>query len=247
MLFIPFLVWICLGWNLKAFALMGCRAKQEKSAFAANRNSGMKIPSDYKIRRDNITNTITYLKGDLTRELGENKDFELLRIDGSKEEIALAFISAYRSDFHLTDPRNELVVKKAETDDRGIHHLQFQQVYEGVPIRAAEINVHIKDENRVYLIQGRYIPTPENLDINPEIDLKRACAIVSDYLNLSKAPDCKEERIIYVDSSKKPHLCYRIVAVSSPMKGWEVFVDANTGDIIEKLPVIRTQGIDADG
>lgn len=70
----------------------------------------------------------------------------------SAEGRALAFIDAYGSAFGLTRDRVRLFREPA-TDAMGMEHVRLQQIAQGVPVRGAELVVHLKG-SRVIAANG---------------------------------------------------------------------------------------------
>ena len=45
--------------------------------------------------------------------------------------------------------------------------------------------------------------------------------------------------MIFSAAGKAPHLAYRVLASLSVAEGWEVMVDAQTGEVLQKLSTIQ--------
>jgi Zn-dependent metalloprotease len=201
----------------------------------------MKLPQDAIIKNDKINKTIIFLKGNnLSANLENNENFKALLSSNKYTEIALAFLCANHSLFQLVAPSDELSVKAEIKDDLGFTHIKFQQSYKGVSVWASEINLHLNPQNQVYLIQGRYIPTPESVNIQPVLTEKDAMGIVAEKLGKDRSvcPGCRCEIIIFADTNVAPCLSYRIEATPSLTEGWEFFIDANSGAVLNKLPTV---------
>jgi len=201
----------------------------------------LKLPSNTVIKRDEKNETIIFLKGkNLSKELERDKEFQNLQSKDLFPEIALAFLSANRSLFKIVEPRDELTVKSTTTDEIGLTHVKFQQIFNGLSVWACEINIHLNQAKHIYLIQGRYIPTPADVDINPVLQEKDVKRIVSENLGVdgSKCSECRSEMIICTALDGEPCLAYRIVATPRVTEGWEFIIDATTGEVLEKLPTV---------
>jgi Zn-dependent metalloprotease len=201
----------------------------------------MKLPKDAIIKIDDKNKTVLLLKGkNLSEKLERDEKFQTLQSKGQYVEIALAFISANHSLFQLASPPEELSVKSLQTDDLGFTHMKFNQAYQGIPVWPGEINLHINQQNQVYLIEGRYIPTPVKVNTHPVISEKEAMDIVAEKLSQpkTKCPECHSEIIIFSDTGADPCLTYRIKANPSLNEGWEFFINAASGQILQKLPTV---------
>ena len=200
------------------------------------------LTPDATLLRDENNGTIIYLKGQkLSGILESEKHFRELRTKNNAAEIATLFITVLRHEFRITDPRNELVVTSVSTDDLGLTHVRFIQVYQRVPIAYSEIIVHLDRENHVYLVNGRYIPTPESLNTRPEITPAEAKDIVSSDLQKDVSDALREplELIIFPQSETGARLAFRIEILMRVDEGWVYFIDAVNGKILERRTLIQ--------
>ena len=200
------------------------------------------LPARAEIRRDPRLGTITFLKAsNLSERLEHDPDFAQLQASKQFGGLARAFIHAYRADFRLTQPANEFRVHSVKTDNLGLTHVRLQQTFHDVPVWAAELVVHLNADTQVYLIQGRYIPTPHNLSTDPGLTKQAALQRAADHLGHphTECLKCQVDLVIFAVEGKAPHLAYRVLASLSVAEGWEVMVDAQTGEVLQKLSIIQ--------
>ena len=178
----------------------------------------------------------------LSEHLEHDPDFAQLQASKQFGDLARAFIHAYRADFRLTQPANEFRVQSVETDTLGLTHVRLQQTFQGIPVWAAELVVHLNADTQVYLVQGRYIPTPHKLSTDPGLTEQAALQRAADHLGrpLTRCLKCQADLVIFAAEGKAPRLAYRVLASLSMAEGWEVMVDAQTGEVLQKLSTIRT-------
>jgi len=210
-------------------------------------NINMMLPSDAIIRRDVNNETIIFLRAsNLSAGLEEDKSFRELQTKNLPAQIALAFLTVHRSIFKLIRPSDELTVSSVDTDNLGLKHVRFQQVFKGIRVWACEMIIHLDRSNHVYLMQGRYIPSPVDVAIRPLLSEGEAFGIVAGNLK-NIGPDCRKcrsELIIFAQSEgKPPRLAFRVLAEPSIAEGWAYVIDAETGDILEKVPTVYHNGI----
>ena len=199
------------------------------------------IPAD--IRRDPRLGTITFLKApDLSAYLQHDADFAQLRASKQFGDIARAFIAAYRDEFRFTEPAQELRVESVETDALGLTHVRLQQTFHNIPVWAAELLVHLNADTQVYLVQGRYIPTPRNLSTQPSLTDQAALQRAADHLGkpLTGCLKCQTTLVIFASDDIAPRLTYHVSILLSLTEGWEVMIDAQTGEVLQKLSAIQT-------
>lgn len=221
----------------------GCGAKKTEINPMANfANMDMKLPEDAVIRRDMTNQTIFLIQGeDLSKNLSKNKIFKELVSNNQHEDIAIAFIMAYRSLFKLRQPDKELKVKTSSIDDLGNRHIKFGQIFKKIPARACEIIIHMNKKNRIYKAQGRYIPTPENMNVNPVLEQKQALENTARTLeSKTGCPECSVKLVIFAPPSDQPRLAYEIHTARGLTDRWVFMVDATDGKILQKRSLIRT-------
>ncbi len=202
------------------------------------------LPAQAEIRRDPRLGTITFLKApNLSERLEHDPDFAQLQASQQFGDLARAFIHAYRADFRLTQPANELQIHSVKTDDLGLTHVRLQQTFHGVPVWAAELIVHLNADAQVYLVQGRYMPTPRGLSTDPELTKQAALQRAADHLGrpLTECLKCQAELVIFAAEGKAPRLAYHVRALLSVAEGWEMMIDAQTGEVLQKLSAIQTR------
>ncbi len=230
------LLWYLCMLEISAFS-MSCAGLKSASNLDCFMNVEMKLPHDALIQRNTKDQTILLLKGNnLSEELEKDQRFKTLQSKNQYTDMALAFMAAYHGMFQLAFPPQELAVTSVQTDDLGFTHIKFQQQYKAIPVWAAEINLHFNPQNHIYLIQGRYIPTPLHVTVHPVLSENQAMHIVAENLKKTKCPGCGSELIIYHDEDMAPCLAYLIKASLSPVEGWDFFIDAMTGNVLKKLP-----------
>ncbi len=201
----------------------------------------VKLPLNATIKRNKFNDTITYLKGEnLSEGLETDQFFSELQTKDLFSDIASAFISANAQLFRIDQPAGELVTPSVNEDDLGFKHIRFQQVFKGIPVRAAEINVHLDKHNHVYLVQGNYIPTPVDIDIKPVVSGGDVERIVTENLKIqhSQNDQYHSEMIIFSSPEKSPCLAYRAFITVTASQAWEFIIDATTGAILDKTSTV---------
>jgi len=84
--------------------------------------------------------------------------------DATPETAARSFLGRYGVLFGITDPSQELTVKRETTADRGRSFVRFQQVYTGIPVIGGELIVQMDSAKNVLSVNGKISPNPS---INP--------------------------------------------------------------------------------
>lgn len=166
----------------------------------------------------------------------------------SKIEKARSFIGSQKDKFKIANPADELRVVSQETDKLGMTHIKFQQEYDNIPVWGHQTIVHFSDDETIYMVGGQTIPTPQIANTVPAISelvsTGKAKDAVKNDINTSDI-DAEDEVIIYALEGA-PRLV-RMVTLTSPTDGsvrWRVFIDAETGEVIDKFNDIHFDGPD---
>ncbi|MGV8073288.1 MAG: hypothetical protein AB2L11_01810 [Syntrophobacteraceae bacterium] len=233
--------------NILVFCLMltlpfavswaGCIFAKDNNLVVTAANEGESgkrlFPPDAELRINPENGTVQYLKGkNLSRELGG-----MPSKSESPHDMALSFLDLYKTLFKLQQPHDELGCIAVETDDLGLKHVRLQQIYQTIPVWGKELNVHLDQHNSVYLVQGRYIPTPQHVNTEPAISARQAVEIVYNSLGLKREDVSSDaaELVVYVKAPEKALLAYKVFATSCIY-----FVDAVKGGIVDRITVRQT-------
>lgn len=194
------------------------------------------FPANVILRRNPDNGTVQYLKMPPSQE-GRSP---IIRPAGSPEDVALGFITQYKRQFRLQNPGEELQCLSVAGDELGMIHIRFQQIYSGISIWGGEMNVHLGKDNTVYLVQGRYIPTPVTISIQPLLNSSQALDILSHEASLPRDSlnPKKLELVIYQNVNTSALLTYTI-----GLPGWVYFIDAASGRVVDRIATRYTEGI----
>jgi Zn-dependent metalloprotease len=210
-----------------------------------NQDFHMAFPSDSTISFNAQWGTVRFLKSsNLTRDLEHSTEFQSLQAANQYKEIVFQFLHAYRVSFKLTNPLEELVVHSIQADDLGFHQVRLKQMVMGIPVWGAEILVQLDRANHVNLVQGHYYPSPQGLDLHPELTAEAVQAYVAAHLNLpdSSCQACTTSLVVFfIVDAHSPRLAYSVRTPIGLVEGWNFIVDAETGDILQKIPTVFTQ------
>lgn len=155
---------------------------------------------------------------------------------------------------------NSFSLQKSDTDDVGYIHYNYNQLFNGLQIIGASLNLHCNTNNTVKSINGN-IADLKNLNTFPSLNANSAIDYAKSYfptstfawedemseqtVKLEKEDSAASNTplpilvICYVRGEYK--LAYKMnVALASPASNWEVYIDAHTGDLLKKLDNIKS-------
>lgn len=211
-----------------------------------SQNNGlyMTFPSDTQISYDSERGTVRFLKSsNLTQELEQSKAFTNLQATNQYHAIVLQFFDAYRAPFTLTNPSKELVVHSTQSDDLGFTQIRLKQMVEDIPIWGAEVLVQLDRSNHINLVQGHYYPSPKGVRLHPQLPVEAIRELTASYLGLpdSDCQACGTSLLIFMTNEKVPRLAYSVHTPLNRVKGWNLIVDAETGEILQQLSTVFSQ------
>jgi bacillolysin len=168
--------------------------------------------------------------------------------------LAKRFLAENRALLKLDDPNAETQLTSEATEANGLTHLRFQQRFRGVPLFGRELLVHLDGDGDVYLVQGRYEPTPSSIDIVTSISPDMSIRAVNQELDIGvytperSIPDL----VIHTAADGAMALAYRVVTAPKLGERWIHFVDAHRGTIIDRIfdvqeTVVAASGTDLNG
>lgn len=199
-------------------------------------------PFSTKVKQNTSTNTILP-----QNDSGVVKKQKFEIIDGSfysnikEEKISSETISENFNNWFNLNEKNSFQKVSEKTDELGFTHIKYQHIFKGVPINGNIIMMHSK-EGIVNTINGRInnfkeIETTPIITIEKAVENAKTNLKVTDLINEYPV----EKVIINVPKNDgfETKLAYKVRIDSwSPFLMYNVLVDANTGEILDKISLI---------
>jgi Zn-dependent metalloprotease len=172
---------------------------------------------------------------------------------------AHGFFAEYGGLFGVRNANNELTVLSSFTDNQGINHLSYQQMYRGVPVFAAILQAHLDADNQLTGMNGVFIAdisVNTRPDFNSNEAAQRAIADV-----LANPPQNEVTGVPYkvsagdlsAASSKlyvyrdgliqgvegPNHLVYEVEVTNGSSVREKVYIDAHNGKIVNRISQVH--------
>ena len=161
-------------------------------------------------------------------------------------EVSMDHFSNDRVAYGLTDPANELRVRRSTTDAQGTTHVRFDQYYKGVPVFEGESITHIQKGGRLASVTDA-LRRGLSLDARPRLSKKDAEEVALDATQPAERTSITGSVLQILprgERSKSDRLVWHItVFAESDERGpeqWEHFVDAHTGDLAWSFESLET-------
>ncbi|MEX1054521.1 MAG: hypothetical protein WED81_00725, partial [Rhodothermales bacterium] len=184
--------------------------------------------------------TIRWMQGDLGRISG------FAAKSASAEQMAGAALDAiapYASVLRLNDPKRELSLTSASIDKLGYAHARFRQTFDGIPLWARDLTVHIRPDGTLYAVNGSYESTPAPVSTKPSLTPDQALGRAVDALKAENrwapptgrfATHPEVELVLYPDAnSVKP--AYTVTVRANFIEYYTYLIDARTGESLKRL------------
>ncbi len=159
------------------------------------------------------------------------------------------YLEPLKQTLQIKEPDKEFEVVSITEDELQHTHIRLQQYFGKLKVFGGEIVLHAKD-NSIYLMNGRYYPTPNLNTESPKISKEQAMDLaLSDVANYTKVVDipknmrhmvagstAEAELVVYHEKMKldAERLAWKIQLVPNLADRWSYFVDALTGEILDQ-------------
>ncbi len=176
-----------------------------------------------QIRWDEATGTPAFITGPITTA-----------DTGSAAGNALAFLSANRELFRMSDPAAEYSVARQQSDAMGMVHVQMAQVYKGVPVFGSQMGVHFNADGKIQTVNGRYTPGIA-LSVEPDVSVDAAVATALKDFGGPASPSAYEppQLVVLAPGGTQSLLAWKVtLANDDPPVRSVFFVDAHSGAVV---------------
>jgi len=196
----------------------------------------------FSIDWDNEVNSPTMIRGKgvgIKPVGGQSKAAPVF--SGTTGQRAVAVLQNLGPLYGIQDASSQLRPKGSEkTDELGFRHQRLTQLYRGLRVEGAELQVHFDKDNYPYQISGRFI---RNIDLDPTpiITPEQAwAAATADFAAqgfVAGASKQRPELVVYALSGS-PRLAFEMVVQDTPAHAFRYWVDAKTGAILKGMNLV---------
>lgn len=206
------------------------------SSAIPTRESDIRFPADAVIRRNDASRAVESVRArNLDAALEQQTTYRILRSRREYAGMALWFMQEYRKEFLLTEPAVELCVTRVQSDELGFHQVRLAQSVRDLPVRGAEILVHVDADDHIYLVQGKYLPTPQGLPSAPALSRETARERV-----LSRVQGAEVgvgHLIVFTPDLRQSQLAYEFEVQRSAIDRRLLTVAADTAETLREIPI----------
>ncbi|MDD5674842.1 MAG: hypothetical protein PHC61_11800, partial [Chitinivibrionales bacterium] len=235
-------------WILRLFLAVLVIAALTGSGFSAEKEDGLKRKEFCKIKFSEGLSSVAHkfdrgIINKSTKDTGvqfgndiKERNRQISQSDTNKTAIKTAgrFTKLFNT-VYSHDPSSEFKFEKMRTDQFGLRHIIMEQYYKGIKVLGGSVTMHIDTTNEVYLITGEMI---DKMNISTE-SAKNAEEIQS--IILVEFPDCATIGPLSFIIVSGRLAYYGIVWNKNERVGWDVYVDAKTGEVLSKMERVFRQ------
>ena len=158
----------------------------------------------------------------------------------SRRTIAFEYLEELQEILMINSPGEEFEIIEENNDKFGLSHIKFEQVFNNIPVYAKEIIVHLDKRGIVKSLNGSYVATPKGVSTNPKLNPK----IIIDklpkifnksLLELNKHNELIEPSLVIYEKNDQLFLSWYMTIYSSQLDRWNLFIDDNTGEVLDKI------------
>ncbi|NOX86187.1 MAG: T9SS type A sorting domain-containing protein [Chlorobi bacterium] len=193
--------------------------------------------------------------------LAENAEGYGVPFNSRSEEATVqacyAYLEQIKSAMRIQNPEQEFIPEDQWEDEMGFTHVRMQQFFQGLEVFGGEILLH-GSQGMINRFNGTYYPTPNINDLTPQLQDQQAVdVVIQDVSTLtSYAPmseeiksffnyDGPEAKLIiyhYDRDLGSERLAWHVSIRPNVLDWYQYFVDAKTGEIINKFNNTCTDG-----
>ncbi len=161
------------------------------------------------------------------------------------------FFTQYGGVFGVTQPAAELDYMGRQVDGMGNTHVAYQQLYQGVPVFAGVLKVHLNEQNAITAVNGTFVPKI-SVSSSPGLTADEAAQIATS--TVAGQNDLRGPNDLSAVNSKlfvfrtglvegvvgADHLVYEVEVANTAVTVREfVYVDAHTGEVVDQYTGIH--------
>jgi len=130
----------------------------------------------------------------------------------------------------LDNKGTNVTAERTMADKMGNKHIRMSQKYQGLTVVGAEIIVHIDKQNRIFQINGKYLPAP-SLSVIPSIKAETALKIGLDEQQGKPGLRVSSDPKLVIYGGRLAY--FYVIEHNGPDVGqWRYYVDAQTGKLL---------------
>ncbi|CAH0289835.1 Thermolysin [Peribacillus simplex] len=161
------------------------------------------------------------------------------KFSSSTSSDAFNYLNKNESKTGINNPNKNLKVKSVQKDKLGMTHVRFNQSVNGVNVEGSEVVVHFNKNNEVVSVNGRINKTISDKAVDTSASLSGDAALKTALSSVNAPEELTYEpttELVVLPFEGENYTAYKVNVnfMGDDPGNWFVFVDANTGKVIDK-------------
>lgn len=161
------------------------------------------------------------------------------KFSSSTSSDAFNYLKKNESKTGINNPNKNLKVKSVQKDKLGMTHVRFNQSVNGVNVEGSEVVVHFNKNNEVVSVNGRINKTISDKAVDTSASLSGDAALKTALSSVNAPEELTYEpttELVVLPFEGENYTAYKVNVnfMGHDPGNWFVFVDANTGKVIDK-------------
>ncbi|MFB6804931.1 M4 family metallopeptidase [Peribacillus butanolivorans] len=161
------------------------------------------------------------------------------KFSSSTSSDAFNYLKKNESKTGINNPNKNLKVKSVQKDKLGMTHVRFNQSVNGVNVEGSEVVVHFNKNNEVVSVNGRINKTISDKAVDTSASLSGDAALKTALSSINAPEELTYEpttELVVLPFEGENYTAYKVNVnfMGDDPGNWFVFVDANTGKVIDK-------------
>ncbi|RFU61855.1 M4 family metallopeptidase [Peribacillus glennii] len=161
------------------------------------------------------------------------------KFSSSTPSNALNYLEKNQDKTGIKNPDKNLKAKGSQKDELGMTHVRFNQSINGVNVEGSEITVHFNKNNEVVSVNGRVNQAIYDDAVDTTASLSNDSAQKAALTSVNAPEELTYEpttELVVYPFEGKHYTAYKVNVnfMGNEPGNWFVFVDANTGEVIDK-------------
>ena len=165
-----------------------------------------------------------------------------------KFSLPFNYLDAIKSQLDIKDVEREFKIVDKMEDQIGMTHYKMQQMYQGLEVFSGEVILHQRDAEISHM--NGILFSDINLEsVQPQFDQNRSIDIAYEELGMNRAKAMENpynkylgnedlSKLLIYEFKDKSYLAYHVELHASPTEYWAYFIDAHSGNVINKYSKI---------
>ena len=173
------------------------------------------------------------------------------------EERAFGVLANLARLYQMSEPRQEMSVRRTEGDTLGYQHVRMAQVYQGLRVFGGDLIVHFNKQGQAYQVNGEYVADIQ-AGLTPQMTAEEAVRLAQTNLVAMGMPmgevDEGPELVIFA-LNHEPELAWQLqLSYQNTQTGpgqWRYWVSARSGEVllrydnVQRIDAPTTNGVSA--